>query len=106
MIKCYVFPRLNFFLLIDSRFYLFCRFFSLCLNFITSRKEDFGDDTETEAISRNNSRMSICCSTISLTELVVEYFNEIYAYLRQLEVKQEIRPNFLKSKKLENPRSR
>ena len=50
--------------------------------------------------------MSICCSTISLTELVVEYFNEIYAYLRQLEVKQEIRPNFLKSKKLENPRSR
>ena len=100
MIKCYVFPRLNFFLLIDSRFYLFCRFFSLCLNFITSRKEDFGDDTETEAISRNNSRMSICCSTISSTELDVEYVNE-NAYLRQLEVKQEIRPNYLKSKKVE-----
>ena len=34
-------------------------------------------------------------------QLVVEYVNEIYAYLRQLEVKQEIRPNYLKSKKVE-----
>ena len=34
-------------------------------------------------------------------QLVVEYVNEIYAYLRQLEIKQEIRPNYLKSKKVE-----
>ena len=34
-------------------------------------------------------------------QLVVEYVNEIYAYLRQLEVKQEIRPNYLKSKKVD-----
>merc|ERR1712020_106515 len=34
-------------------------------------------------------------------QLVVEYVNEIYAYLRQLEVTQEIRPNYLKSKKVE-----
>merc|ERR1712165_635069 len=34
-------------------------------------------------------------------QLVVEYVNEIYAYLRQLEVIQGVRPNYLKSKKVE-----
>ena len=31
----------------------------------------------------------------------MEYVNKIYTYLRQLEVKQEIRPNYLKSKKVD-----
>ena len=37
-------------------------------------------------------------------QLVVEYVNEIYDYFRQLEIKQEIRPNYLKSS-LVNPSS-
>merc|ERR1712241_552540 len=59
-----------------------------------------GDEVET-LIKNHELIDDIDKDDVENPQLVVEYVNEIYAYLRQLEVKQEIRPNYLKSKKVE-----
>ena len=77
------------------------RYIFLVLFFVQPENEDVEMD-EVETLIKNRELIDdIDKDDVENPQLVVEYVNEIYAYLRQLEVKQEIRPNYLKSKKVE-----